>query len=107
MTGPRATTVNIGLTVPDNLYDPYIDPIEFCFDFRSSFVLILRYFRGLIVCVLSNVAIISLGKRELTALLYLSFYAMWLLLFFTSSSRCRGLMRMIAAFPGHFHLPLE
>ena len=56
-------------TIPENLYDPYIEPMEFCFDFRSCFVLILRHFRGLIVCVFSNVAIISQEKRKLTALL--------------------------------------
>ena len=56
-------------TIPKNLDDQYIDPVEIGFDFRSCYVLILRHFRGLIVCVLSNVAIISLGKRELTALL--------------------------------------
>ena len=51
-------------TTPNNLYDQYIDPVEFCFDFRSSFVLILRHFRGLIVCVLSNVAIIRWGRES-------------------------------------------
>ena len=43
-------------------------------------------------CVVSSFAIISLGKRELVALLLLTIGAIWLLVICDSSSRCRGLV---------------
>ena len=43
-----------------------------------------------VLCVLSSVAIIALGKREMVALFLCDLNAMSLFLFFDSSPRCHG-----------------
>ena len=55
-----------------------------------------------VVSVVSSLAIISLGKRELVALLHLPFYVLWQFLFLRVP--WVGLQCVIVAFPGRTHL---
>ena len=55
-----------------------------------------------VLCVLSSFVIISLGKRELVALLYSHVVVVALCLFLTVP--WVGLQCVIVAFPGHTHL---